>query len=386
MISRRLNTQKPLDNNSPLTLPSSSYDEESQYGNDLPTSPNPKPPVKSTLTLPPVSKAKQGPKRSRSKKLITVTLSFLLFLLLILLPGTLYESLTSDPDPCLTFSNLSGGGPKTVYNPNVPRIIHTQSKNFPLEGKEDFFMDSWRKVFPGPVILFQSVTQLTSYIETSPSLHLHIIWTDSSCLTLFTELSPSLLKTYTSLKTIEKIDTCRYLFLREFGGVYHDVDFEVLEDFWNVLPQGVGLVESPYRYNERVQNSLMSSSVGHRFWDDVLEEVSRRKEKNIEKPFGIGVLQTTGPSMLSDEMVKWQAKYDSRLTAIEPSYGPVSILDCNLFHRIPRGIYDTTYGNILAREYLTRLVPMKGCGNFKNTEDCQLTRHWGRASWTMLEG
>ena len=30
---------------------------------------------------------------------------------------------------------------------------------------------------------------------------------------------------------------------------------------------GVGLIESPYQYNEKVQNSLMSSSAKHRFWN-----------------------------------------------------------------------------------------------------------------------
>ena len=145
---------------------------------------------------------------------------------------------------------------------------------------------------------------------------------------------------YLSLpENIEKVDSCRYLFLREYGGVYHDSDFEVTsKGLWDVLPGGVGLVESPYKYNEEVQNSLMSSEVGHPFWDDVLDEVrsrcccyvcvfiyinsntclSRRlslhcsslrsSQVGSRSRAGYGVLQTTGPGMLTAVLRRWTEK------------------------------------------------------------------------------
>jgi hypothetical protein len=109
----------------------------------------------------------------------------------------------------------------------------------------------------------------------------------------------------------------------------------------------------------------MTSSVGHNFWTQVIEEVGRRK--------GIkGVLGRTGPKMLSDSFNKAKAS--------DPS---VTKLDCVLFQRIPHTT-DSAISNILAREYITRWVPMKGCGTFGG--ECEIARHYGRASWTKGSG
>lgn len=51
-----------------------------------------------------------------------------------------------------------------------------------------------------------------------------------------------------------RLDFCRYIFLHKFGGIYHDADYTLELPILNYVPDGVGVVESPYRYNEDVQN------------------------------------------------------------------------------------------------------------------------------------
>ena len=56
------------------------------------------------------------------------------------------------------------------------------------------------------------------------------------------------------LSSHPRLDFCRYIFLHKFGGVYHDADYTLELPILNYIPEGVGVVESPYRYNEDVQN------------------------------------------------------------------------------------------------------------------------------------
>ncbi|GMH55490.1 hypothetical protein TL16_g01920 [Triparma laevis f. inornata] len=355
-----------------------------------PSSPSPFTPLTSppSISLPSVSlnSVLHVPrnKGDTGRKIFKLFFKVVTFLVVVLIPGMIYEEVTKDWDPCKTKSLLTSANHQTslTSSTHLPLLLHLQSRTYPLPlgSTEQLLQKTWLNVYPGIEVLFEDVTSLTKIIEDNRDQYIHVIWTDESCAKLVSEVG-DFSKVYNNLSSnIEKIDSCRYIFLSEFGGVYHDSDFEVVSDFWDVLPpDGVGLVESPYRYNEVVQNSLMSSVVGHPFWEGVLVEIGRRSSMNIKKPFGMGVLQTTGPTMLSDTMQTYQS---TTPPTSSQTFGPVTILSCALFHRVPRGIYDTTFGNIVAREYLTRLVPMKGCGNFRGEGDCEVTRHWGRASWT----
>jgi mannosyltransferase OCH1-like enzyme len=105
----------------------------------------------------------------------------------------------------------------------------------------------------------------------------HVYWSDASCLALVADRFPSSLAIYTDYQhNIQRVDACRYFLLYQFGGVYFDTDVSfhleveapdtVPAAFLRLLPQGVGLIESPYKYNEKLQNSLMTSLPKHSFW------------------------------------------------------------------------------------------------------------------------
>ena len=218
-----------------------------------------------------------------------------------------------------------------------------------------------------------------------------VYWSDESCLALVREHFSTFLHVYENFAhNIQRVDSCRYLILYQYGGVYADTDISFHSDaktLEQLLPRGVGLVESPFRYNERWQNSLMSATaVHHPFWKTVIDLMMERRDSDA-------VLTSTGPSMIGDAVDRWEtqqqqlqkgsiktvANNDKQVS--ETGDGDsVHTLPCELFQRLPTGDWDTTLLNILGREVLARAIPMRGCGVYANGK-CEITRHRGRASW-----
>ena len=214
---------------------------------------------------------------------------------------------------------------------------------------------------------------------------------------LLREHFPSFLSTYENFAhTIQRVDSCRYLILYKYGGVYADTDISfhsnatILEQ---LLPHGVGLVESPFLYNEPWQNSLMSATiVQHPFWNTVMDIMMERGGSDA-------VLTSTGPSMIGDAVDRWEEQHQTpqrvrngnsntlldNTNTNNDDGGGVHTLPCELFQRLPSGDWDTTLLNILGREVLARAIPMRGCGVYANGK-CEITRHRGRASWANVGG
>ena len=168
---------------------------------------------------------------------------------------------------------------------------------------------------------------------------------------------------------IQRVDAARYFILHKFGGVYADLDYEItVDNLWDILPpSSVGLVESPFLYNEAVQNSFMSSPPGAGFWNETWAVMEQNRN--------LGVLRSTGPGMLTEVIGKLGNDPDRA-----SSY---DILPCENFQRLPFGEYHgSEFINVLGREILPRLYPMKYCGDIKRTDNCHYGKHHGSANWT----
>mmetsp|Transcript_29822 Transcript_29822/g.44079 ORF Transcript_29822/g.44079 Transcript_29822/m.44079 type:complete len:336 (-) Transcript_29822:3-1010(-) len=254
---------------------------------------------------------------------------------------------------------------KQKFSPpnSIPKLYHYQSK-------ED--------VVSSEIMTWMNVLNMTKNINSYPNINPNpdvwtpVYWSDDSCKKLCHDHFSFFASTYDGFThTIQRVDSCRYLVLFKYGGLYADTDITLHSTaIQELIPNGIGLVESPYRYNENVQNSLMTAtSAGHDFWLKVLELIQERSSSHV--------LASTGPAMLGDAMMI----YNKELGGEIKDGRIVNVLPCELFHRIPRGHWETTYSQILAREVLTRLIPMKGCGNFQEGS-CEITRHVSKASWT----
>ena len=123
----------------------------------------------------------------------------------------------------------------------------------------------------------------------------YIMWTDEDLDNLVKKEFSFYYKIYKNYnRNIKRIDIARYMILFKYGGIYADMDFECLNNFYDNLNHNkVNLVESPYEYNEKFQNSLMASKPGNPYWLFVLYFGKKNKDlKNI--------LSSTGPRLLDE--------------------------------------------------------------------------------------
>ena len=298
-----------------------------------------------------------------------------------------YSKFTSR-DPCEVMKGLIKNNAEanqtatatTVPGQPFPKLFHYQSRGDSTMTDE---ITTWKHLFledPNANVDVQIYPNIhTRDIEEWNMVH----WTDESCLIFLQNHFPYFIETYTSFHhNIQRIDSCRYFILKQYGGIYADTDISIhapnISLLERLIPLGAGIVESPYKYNERYQNSLMTSSMrNHPFWDTVIELII---ERSGSKRSARNVLSTTGPTMLDDAVMKY---YQHRgIRQGEKKESNVSPLPCEVFQRLPHGQWsETTFWNIFGREILARLVPMKGCGTYGDGV-CEITRHKGRASWT----
>jgi mannosyltransferase OCH1-like enzyme len=121
------------------------------------------------------------------------------------------------------------------------------------------------------------------------------MWSDMDLESMVKETFPwffSIYKDYPA--SIYRADAGRYMILYLYGGIYIDMDMEILVPFYERLARDrPSIVESPFPNVERFQNSLMASPVHHPFWLEVLREMASTAyvmRKNV--------LDATGPRML----------------------------------------------------------------------------------------
>ena len=228
--------------------------------------------------------------------------------------------------------------------PSIPRIFHHQGKD--LNPKMDEAHWSTLMAFP---------------VEEGWT---HMYWDDAMADKLIKDKYNWFYSTYSQYpENIMRIDAARYFILNEFGGIYSDLDIEILfkhtdvkspeletnlpppmqtdpreatepgKEYPSLLlpssypkptpqsiavgntiyslfsPSKVSLIESPYKYNEEFQNSFMVSPRKHIFWEKVVFHllIGRFNSWNTgvqDKGVGLawgegGVLWMTGPKMVS---------------------------------------------------------------------------------------
>jgi hypothetical protein len=295
----------------------------------------------------------QQRRRWMSRKPVVLRRRFLLLVALLMmavvLPGMwmcyvyVYSKIVSH-EPCAVavetlekFAKFSNAETKTL-----PKIIHQQWKTEVIpKGPFTEFRAKFKELFPEPE-------------------YTYMLWTDESARELIKNDFAFFLEAYDNYKyAIQRADATRYFALYKYGGLYADLDYEPLINFWKFLPQHrVGLVESPYVFGEKTQNSLMSSPARDPFWNTSFQVLLERR--NME-----GVLDSTGPVFLDNVQAR----------VAESSYAR---LPCENFQRMPLGInlkYDLSpYYVRMNREIKSRLIPMKYCGDFHDNL-CQFGRH-----------
>ena len=235
------------------------------------------------------------------------------------------------------------------FEAGVPKIIHQQWKNDNVPQKFMKWRKKWLEMYPQPE-------------------YEHMLWTDKNGRELIVEHYPWFLETYDGYHhNINRADAARYFILHHYGGIYADLDYEPQSNFFEYLPPNqVAMVESPYYWNEKTQNCLMSSPKHDPFWVDLFTVLTENAEKEE-------VLEATGPILLDQ--------------AIDYSVHPAYVLPCENFQRVPLGEYDQTlWTTVYDREIMFRLKPIsKNCGYYSN-DQCHFGRHHNTVSYRNVQG
>jgi mannosyltransferase OCH1-like enzyme len=180
------------------------------------------------------------------------------------------------------------------------------------------------------------------------------MWTDEDLDNLIRTKYPWFYETYTGYdKNIKRIDAARYFILFEYGGIYADMDFECVNNFEHLIPDGkVSIAESPAKNDgrgETHQNALMISPQGHPFWIIVFDQLERNKNIN-------DVLYATGPQIIVSSL---------------------NIVDSNMINSLPSKNFAPLYTESFQPNWQTGNKWIK-----QNSDYGVYARHHGTAMWS----
>mmetsp|Transcript_20118 Transcript_20118/g.38079 ORF Transcript_20118/g.38079 Transcript_20118/m.38079 type:complete len:528 (-) Transcript_20118:21-1604(-) len=205
----------------------------------------------------------------------------------------------------------------------IPKIIHHTYKEDLSKENASFPVLVWRVAFE-------------SWKEHFPSPEYeYMFWDNAALLECVKTEFPNFLEAFEKIRgSIEASDIGRYCILHQRGGIYADLDYEVLQNFYKILPRGtVSLLESPEVENEatqlQYQNALMASPPKHPLWQRVFDFISATGDKAT--PQAANLLEWDPEQHTWDKEHGSGPRMISRMAEMYP--GDVYPLACNRFQR-----------------------------------------------------
>lgn len=161
----------------------------------------------------------------------------------------------------------------------IPKLIHQTAKTADLDEPSRRYQAVVRRLHPGWEYRF---------------------WTDADNDAFVRAEYPDFHATFVGLpKGIMRADVIRYLLMDKLGGLYLDLDYEMLRPLDDLLHHGCVL---PYESGDPVPgpadllgNAVFASTPGHPFFRRVIEVMKSRPPVPPDAP----VLSTTGPAFLT---------------------------------------------------------------------------------------
>lgn len=162
----------------------------------------------------------------------------------------------------------------------IPKIVH-------LTWKDKSIPEKWKRC-------------VASWKKTNPDWEIRL-WTDADNRAYIQGNYPDFLGTFDGyIYPIQRADAIRYFLLRDFGGIYADMDIEILGSMNTYFDHAEGdafLVQSG---NVPVfTNCFMASKPGARFWDEVIERLRKPRVPWYAFTKHFIVMYSTGPLMLN---------------------------------------------------------------------------------------
>ena len=162
-------------------------------------------------------------------------------------------------------------------NNYIPKIIHQTAPADKSKWNVVWHecQESWFEKFPSPEYEYK-------------------MWTDEDLDSLIKNDFPWFYDIYINYKeNIKRFDIARYFILYKYGGIYADMDYMCMKNFYDLLhPNKVSIPRSPHTNNEFIQNALMVSNKNNNFWLKVIDESKNRTNDSV--------FNATGPNLISD--------------------------------------------------------------------------------------
>lgn len=133
------------------------------------------------------------------------------------------------------------------------------------------------------------------------------LWTDEDNLAFVASELPDFLGVFTRLpKNIMRADAIRYVLMYKLGGLYLDLDFEMLKPFDLTQYDCVLPLETDGEFGptSRVGNAFFASAPGHPFFKAVLDDL------RAHPPIGedVNVLTATGPLYITSVLQRLEGR------------------------------------------------------------------------------
>ena len=172
---------------------------------------------------------------------------------------------------------------------------------------------------------------------------------------------PDFLETYKKFPhDIQRADAIRPLWLKKYGGLYLDMDFEIMEPLDSLFTADIDayFLPSPNRdiFHSVLVNSVMASKPGVSVWDNYIKQM-----KTPTKPWIIGkhleVMNSTGPVALSKAVAKSNGVYGTLPTKLLSPCSICNVTSCDKhgtmmrqltgksWHSLDSSIYNTIFCN-----------------------------------------
>ena len=140
----------------------------------------------------------------------------------------------------------------------------------------------------------------------------HVLMTDDMNREFVKQHFPDFLNTFDSFEyPIQRADAIRYMWLYVNGGIYLDLDIEILQDLSEIFDQDAEVyVVKSANIGSILTNSLMASKPGAKLWLEMIEAMKTSWGKEF---WMVGkhldVMNTTGPMMLNRVVDQTKTKY-----------------------------------------------------------------------------
>lgn len=170
-------------------------------------------------------------------------------------------------------------------------------------------MQTW-KTDQVPTKWLSSQQSIQDYLTTNGWIY--VLLTDKDNENFVKTFFPDYLSTYLSLPyNIQRADMIRYMWLYKYGGLYMDLDFEIMQpidEWFQSVKADLYLAPSEGKgYFNTLSNSFMASKPKCNFWIQCLEEIKNKKNYPWYYSRHLYIIDSTGPLMIQRVFDKYNS-------------------------------------------------------------------------------